>query len=138
MKGSQFWKEFKAFAFKGNMIDLALAVILGKALGDVVNALVKNIVMPLLSYVLPGQGSYRSWHLGRLEIGAFLAELINFLVIAGALYLVIVKALGSIQKAVRRSGDSEPSTKECPFCLSVIPYKARRCAHCTAELPEVA
>jgi large conductance mechanosensitive channel len=130
------WQDFKAFAFKGNMIDLAVAVVIGGAFGGVVNSLVKNIVMPLVSYVLPGPGSYRGWHIGRVEVGAFLAELLNFLVIALAMYLVIVKVLGTVQRAVGPTDPSEPATKECPLCLSVIPYKARKCAHCTADLPD--
>jgi large conductance mechanosensitive channel len=75
-------------------------------------------------------------HLGRVEVGAFLAELLNFLVIAAAMYLVIVKVLGSVQRAVVPADPEEPATKERPLCLSVIPYKARRCAHCTADLPD--
>ena len=130
-----FWKDFKAFAFKGNMIDLAVAVVLGGAFGEVVNSLAKNILMPMVSYVLPGSGGYRTWHIGRVEVGAFLAELLNFLVIAGAMYLVIVRVLGSVQKVISPAEPSEPTTKECPLCLSVIPFKARRCAHCTADLP---
>lgn len=136
MKASGFWQDFKAFAFKGNMIDLALAVVLGGSFGGVVNSLAKNVLMPLVSYVLPGQASYRTWRLGRIEIGTFLGELLNFLVIAGALYLVMVKVLGSIEKVVGATSPSEPLTKECPFCLSVIPMKARRCAHCTADLTD--
>jgi large conductance mechanosensitive channel len=137
MKWLSFWQEFRAFAFKGNMIDLALAVLLGGAFGGVVNSLVKNILMPLVSYVLPGPGNYRSWHIGRVEVGPFLGDLLNFLVIAGVTYLVIVKLLGTVQKVVGLSDPSEPTTKECPLCLSVIPYKARKCSHCTADLPDV-
>lgn len=129
------WQDFKVFAFKGNMIDLAVAVVLGGAFGAVVNSLAKNILMPIVSYVLPGTGGYRAWHIGRVEVGAFLAELVNFLVIAGAMYLVIVRVLGSVQKVMSPPNPSEPTTKECPLCLSVIPFKARRCAHCTADLP---
>jgi large conductance mechanosensitive channel len=136
MSGSSLWQEFKAFAFKGNMIDLALAVVLGGAFGGVVNALAKNILMPLMSYILPGPGSYRTWHIGRVEVGAFLGELLNFLVIALAMYLVIVKLLGSVQKVVGPFDPSQPTTKKCPLCLSKIPYKARKCASCTADLPD--
>ena len=82
------WQEFKSFAFKGNLIELALAVVLGGAFGNVVNSLAKNVLMPLASYILPGTDNYRGWHLGRVELGAFLGELLNFLVIAGAMYLV--------------------------------------------------
>jgi large conductance mechanosensitive channel len=134
MHTTSFWRDFKAFAFKGNLIDLAVAVILGGAFGAVVNSLVKNIVMPLLSYILPGQEGYRSWRLGRIEVGIFLGEVLNFLVIALAMYVVIVKLLGTIERVVLPGSENEPTTKECPFCLSIIPAKARKCAHCTADL----
>ncbi|HEV8604882.1 MAG TPA: large conductance mechanosensitive channel protein MscL [Tepidisphaeraceae bacterium] len=130
------WQEFKSFAFKGNMIDLAVAVVIGAAFGAVVNSMVKNIFMPLLSYVIPNQGGYRAWHIGRLEVGAFLSEVLNFLIIALAVFLVIVKLIGVLmQKAAPPPAPSEPITKECPFCLMVIPIKARKCGHCTSELP---
>jgi large conductance mechanosensitive channel len=154
---THFWRDFKAFAFKGNLIDLAIAVILGGAFGSVVNSLVKNVIMPLLSYILPaplslapapapgppgtiaptpvpGQGGYRFWHIGRIEIGLFLGEVLNFLIVALVLYLVMVKLLGTIERVVLPGSENEPTTKECPFCLSLIPTKARKCAHCTADL----
>jgi large conductance mechanosensitive channel len=127
-------KEFQGFALKGNVIDLAVAVILGGAFGKVVDALVKNILMPLLSYVTPGPGNYRAWHVGKLEVGAFLSELINFTIIAAALFLVLKKLAGAVRK-VAGLGPEEPTTRECPYCLSAIPARASRCAHCTSELP---
>ena len=136
MKKPSNWQQFKAFAFKGNMIDLALAVVLGGAFGGVVNSLAKNILMPLASYILPETTSYRDLKLGRIEVGTFLSELLNFLVIAVFLYLLVGKALMSIQKAVGVIDPSKPTTKECPYCLSNIPYKASKCAHCTADLPD--
>ena len=69
-------------------------------------------------------------------IGAFIAELINFLIVAFAVFLLIVKLLGGMMKRVGSApAPSEPATKECPYCLSMIPFRATRCAHCTAELP---
>jgi large conductance mechanosensitive channel len=128
-------QEFKAFAFKGNMIDLAVAVIIGAAFGAVIASLVKNIIMPLLSYVMPGD-SYRTWQIGRVEIGAFLAEAVNFLIIASAVFLVIVKLLGTLMKrVVPVPAPKDPPMRECPFCLSMIPVRARRCSHCAADLP---
>ena len=128
------WQEFKAFAFKGNMIDLAVAVVIGGAFGAVISSLVKNVIMPALSYVLPEQAGYTAWKIGRIEIGIFMGEVINFLVIAVAVFLCIVQVLGMIQKLTTPPAPSEPVTKECPYCLSVIPIKARKCAHCTADL----
>src|SRR5579872_6658798 len=82
-KGFKFWDEFKAFAFKGNMIDLAVAVILGGAFGAVINSLVKDIIMPALAYVLPGNQEYTKWTIGSaakpVHVGTFLGEIVNFL-----------------------------------------------------------
>ncbi len=128
----QLWEEFKSFALKGNMIDLAVAVIIGGAFGAVVNSLVKNILMPIITY-LPGlPDGYRTWSIGRIEVGAFLSEIINFLIVAGAIFILIKKVLGAIS---RKPPPAEPTTRECPFCLSTIPIKATRCAHCTSEVP---
>ncbi len=128
------WQEFRAFAFKGNMLDLAVAVVIGTAFGAVVNSLVKSIIMPLVSYILPGEGGYRTWHLGRIEIGTFISELLNFLIVAVAVFFLIVKIVGSLMKHMAPPTPSEPVTKECPFCLSSMPVKAIRCAHCTSDL----
>lgn len=195
MKLSSLWQEFKAFAFKGNMIDLAVAVVIGAAFGAVINSLVKDIIMPSITYVTTGAATAAhkaatvaqdtasrvgvtsrpsetqpaatqpaeaavppppppaaatppppaaadqkpvdiSWTIGRIKIGNFIAELLNFLLVAFAVFIVIVKLLGSVMKRVGGTpAPSEPTTKECPFCLSVIPIKARKCAHCTADLP---
>lgn len=128
------WRDFKDFALKGNLLDLAVAVIIGGAFGKVVDAMVKNVIMPLLGYVTPSVESYRQWKLGRVEIGVFLAELVNFLVVAVALYLVMVKLLGTIRRASAPPAPGEPASKECPYCLSMIPTRAVRCAHCTSHL----
>jgi large conductance mechanosensitive channel len=136
-----FWQDFKKFAFKGNMIDLAVAVVIGNAFGAVVNALVKNIIMPIVSTIVGLAGtngkleSYRQWHIGQVEIGPFLAELFHFLIVALAMFLVVVKLLGTMQKLLSHDADT-PTTKECPYCLSVIPIGALKCAHCTASLAE--
>ena len=133
---SKLWKEFREFAFKGNMIELAVAVIIGAAFGAVVNSLVKNVIMPVLSYVFPTQGGYTAWHSGRVQIGLFLGELVNFLVVALAVFVIIVKVMGALMKrAAPPPPAGEPTTKECPFCLMVVPIKALKCGHCTSELP---
>ena len=130
-------KEFRAFAFKGNMIDLAVGVVIGAAFGTVIKSIVDNVVMPIVSYVPGLRSGYEHWHIGRVMIGRVLADLLNFTVVAFAVFLVIVKLLGAVMKATHRQPTSpeEPATKECPFCLSTIPFKATRCAHCTADMP---
>jgi large conductance mechanosensitive channel len=137
MKG--LWQEFRSFAFKGNMIDLAVAVVIGTAFGAVINSLVKNIIMPLLGYVIPKEGGYRAWKIGALEVGSFLGEVLNFLLIALAVFLVMVKIIGYLMKrAVPPPAAAEPITKECPMCLMVVPIKARRCGHCTSDISTIA
>jgi large conductance mechanosensitive channel len=136
MKLSSIWQEFKAFAFKGNMIDLAVAVVIGGAFGAVIKSIVDNIIMPLVGYVTPKM-TYTEWHFGKVMIGKFLADLLNFVIIAFAVFVTIVKLLGAVMKRVGSTpAPTEPATKECPYCLSVIPAKASKCAHCTADLTE--
>lgn len=132
---TKLWQEFKAFAFKGNMIELAIAVVVGAAFGKVIDSLVKNIIMPAIGYIAPNPDSYRGWTVGALLVGQFLADLVSFLVVAVAVFILLVKLLGTIRKMGHSTpAPAEPTTKECPLCLSVIPIKARRCAHCTADL----
>jgi large conductance mechanosensitive channel len=127
--------EFKEFAFKGNMIDLAIAVVLGAAFKTVIDAVVADIIMPIISYVPGLKGGYETWTLGHFTVGHLLAVIINFILVAFAVFLVMVKLLGGIMKATKKpQSPSEPTTKECPKCLSVIPIKAVKCAHCTADL----
>jgi large conductance mechanosensitive channel len=134
--GLGMWDEFKNFAFKGNMIDLAVGVILGAAFGAVVTSMVKNIIMPVISYVTPHL-TFDQWHLGKITIGNFLNDLLNFLIQAVAIFLIVVKVIGALMKKAAKPPPppGEPAVKECPFCLSQIPFKARKCGHCTADLP---
>ena len=137
MKG--LWNEFRNFAFKGNMIDLAVAVVIGGAFGAVVKSMVDNIIMPLLGYVIPSKGGYLAWHIGSLKIGMFLGDVLNFLIIALAVFITIVKVMGYLMKKdVPAPPSAEPVNKECPFCLMVIPIKASKCGHCTSALPATA
>jgi large conductance mechanosensitive channel len=133
-------KEFKAFAFKGNMIDLAVAVIIGGAFGAVVNALVKNIIMPLVNLLIRAitgsdkPASYQTeWTWGGVQVGLFLGEVVNFLLVSGAVFIVIVKLLGFFMK--KPAGP--PTVKECPLCISEIPIKALRCKFCTGDVGKV-
>jgi len=130
------WKEFKEFAFKGNVIELAVAVILGIAFGAVVASFVGDILMNLIAAVI-GQPDFSqlSFTVNDAEIryGAFLNALINFLLVALALFFVI-KAMN---RASRKPADEEPTVRECPHCLSTIPARASRCSACTMEVQPV-
>jgi large conductance mechanosensitive channel len=130
------WKEFKEFAFKGNVIELAVAVILGIAFGAVVASFVGDILMNLIAAVI-GQPDFSqlSFTVNDAEVryGAFLNALINFLLVALALFFVI-KAMN---RASRKPADEEPTVRECPHCLSTIPARASRCSACTMEVQPV-
>lgn len=116
-KVASFLDEFKNFALKGNVIDLAIGVIIGAAFGKIVDSLVKNLIMPLISIVLPGEYGYADWKLviagQAIPYGLFIAEVINFLIIALALYIFIVKFLGWIMKAKQQEAAQPlPLTKD--------------------------
>jgi large conductance mechanosensitive channel len=139
MKASSLWTEFKDFAFKGNMIDLAVAVVIGGAFGKVIGSIVDDIILPLVAFVM--QILHIPHDPKPFHINDFFGSIVNFLIIAACVFIVIVKLLGMIMKAAQHApppAPSEPPSKECPYCLSVIPIKATKCAHCTSELPAIA
>jgi large conductance mechanosensitive channel len=129
------WQEFKTFAFKGNMIDLAVGVVIGAAFGNLIQSVVKNLITPIIGYVTPNT-DFSRWHVGKVQVGLLINDLLTFLLTALAVFIVIVKVMGHIAKRVAPpASPSEPVLKECPLCLSQIPAKARKCGHCTADLP---
>jgi large conductance mechanosensitive channel len=126
-------KEFRDFVMRGNVLDLAIAVIIGSAFGKIVSSLVNDIIMPLIGLVTGGINfSQRTSTIGQAVItwGVFVQTIIDFLIVALVIFL-IVKTANKLKKAPALT---DPTTKECPYCLSTIPIKATRCAHCTSEL----
>jgi large conductance mechanosensitive channel len=107
-------EEFKNFAFKGNVVDLAVGVIIGAAFGKIIDSLVKSLIMPLISVIMPGDQSYLGWKwvINGKEVpyGLFLGEVVNFLIVALALYIFIVKFLGLLMKAKKE--EPPPPTKD--------------------------
>jgi large conductance mechanosensitive channel len=137
-------REFKDFAFKGNLIQLAIAVVLGGAFGKLITSFVDHIFLPTLSVfgAEPGDPSagYTRWHFRGIQFGAFLGDLISFLIVALAIFLLMVKTVGWLSKLTVRHLNAdgtpeEPTEKECPYCLMKVPYRAVKCGHCTSELP---
>lgn len=135
-----FWGEFKSFAFKGNMIDLAVAVVIGAAFSNVIKAIVSDVVTPIVGLV-NGNGSklpFQSWKLWIFPVGDLINELLNFVIVALVVFLTVVKLTQTIMHATHRESEpGEPVTKECPYCLSVIPAKARKCSQCTSDQPDM-
>jgi large conductance mechanosensitive channel len=111
-KVSSIISELKNFAFKGNVVDLAVGVIIGAAFGKIVDSLVKHLIMPVISVILPGEQSYLGWKWtinGKdIPYGLFIGEIVNFLIIALALYLFIVKFLGWIMKSKKEEAATPP------------------------------
>jgi large conductance mechanosensitive channel len=142
-------KEFKAFIMKGNVLDLAIGVIIGGAFGKIVSSLVTDVLMPPLGmllgkvdfsslYINLGGGSYPSLAEAQkagaatLNYGLFLNNIINFLIIALVIFLII-KQVNRLKKSPVEPA-AEPTTKECPFCKTSIAIKAIRCPNCTSQL----
>lgn|SRR5688572_27199891 len=120
-------KEFKAFALKGNVIDLAVAVVIGAAFTKIVNAIVEQIFMPLIGKVMP-EGGWASYTLGGIKVGIVFNEILQFLIVALVLFVVVVKFMGALHKKEAAA----PTTKKCAECLEDIPIAARRCKACTS------
>ena len=129
----KFLTEFKAFAMKGNVLELAVAVILGAAFGKVVNAVVEIFLNPIIES-LPKMENGGTGFAGSLI--SFAAVVVEFLLTALVLFLII-KAFNKAKDLKKKEeAPADPTTKKCPFCLSEIDIKATRCPHCTSELKE--
>ena len=129
---------FKRFLFRGNVIDLAVAVVIGGAFGAVVTALVKDLLTPLIAAVA-GTPDFSALaftiNRSRFLVGDFLNAVVSFVMIAAAIYFVVVAPVNAIAERRRRGEPpADPTTKRCPECLSEIPIAARRCAFCTSAL----
>ncbi len=126
-------KEFKEFIMRGNVLDLAVAVVIGGAFGKIVTSLVNDLLMPLIG-LLMGQINFSelAWNVGEASItwGAFVQTILDFLIIAIVIFL-IVKAANRMKKP---APVPPPTTKECPHCFSTINIKATRCPNCTSPL----
>lgn len=151
-------KEFKKFATKGNIMDLAVGVVIGGAFQSIINSLVNDIIMPTVS-IITGKVDFSEmvFTVGEASIkyGNFITAIVNFLIIAFSIFLVVtymnklnqkMEALshGQIEKLNKKLGKTkkeepvpEPTVKVCPYCFSEIPYKATKCAHCTSDLESV-
>ena len=133
----KFFSEFREFALRGNVMDLAVAVIIGAAFQAIVASLTQDIISPLIGLVACMDFSDLALAVGGVEIryGAFLTAVINFIIMALVIFC-LVKAIAKLQTLGKKPQEDEQTTKTCPFCRSEIDLLAVRCPHCTAELPE--
>ena len=150
---SKFVEEFKTFIMRGNVVDLAVGVIIGGAFQKIVTSLVNDIVMPCISLITGGV-NFKDWFVSlngttyatlaeaqeagaaTLNYGVFITEVLNFLIMAFVIFC-LVKTLNTLAEKTKKPVEevpAEPTTKECPFCKSEIAIEATRCPHCTSEL----
>ena len=144
--------EFKEFIMRGNVMDMAVGIIIGSAFGAIINSLVEDIIMPLIS-IATGGVNFENWFVSldgskyatleaakeagasTLNYGVFINAVINFLIMAFVIFLM-VKGMNNMHNKLSEPAEEEVTTKVCPFCKSEIPVEATRCPHCTSELPE--
>ena len=132
-----FIKEFREFISKGNVMDMAVGVIIGGAFGKIVSSLVENILMPLIGIILGGVNfSDLSVTVGSAEVkyGVFLQSVFDFLIIALVIFIMIKQISKATSKFKKKEVEAAPTEKVCPFCKSTIAIDATRCPHCTSEL----
>ena len=131
-------QDFKKFILRGNTIDLAVAVVIGAAFGAVVTSLVKDLITPLIA-AIGGNPDFSELYFtingAKFMYGDFLNALISFLIIAAVVFFLIIQPVNKlVAYSNRNKSTDEPSTKKCPECLSEVPLKATRCAHCAIKL----
>ena len=127
-------REFKQFLLRGNVVDLAVGVVIGAAFGTIVSALVADLFTPLIAAVakIPDFSSLAFTINGsRFLIGHFINALISFILVSGAMFFFVVKPMNLLIAKSRKEPPADPTTKKCPECLSEIPLEAKRCSHCT-------
>jgi large conductance mechanosensitive channel len=143
-------KEFKAFVLRGNVIDLAVAVIIGAAFGKIISSLVSDVLMPPIGRVIgsvdfsglylnltgtsyPSLAAAKAAGAATINYGLFLNATVDFLIVALVLFLVIRMA-NHMQRVIVKPAAAPPETRDCPYCCLAIPIKATRCGHCTSTL----
>lgn len=150
------WKEFKEFALRGYVVDMAVGVVIGAAFGAIVKSLVDDVIMPPIGLLLGGVDFSELFILLKggspappyasladaqaagavtINYGLFVNSIISFLIVAFVVFL-LVRAINRATREKKEEAPAEPTTRECPYCLSTIPIKATRCPHCTSDLSE--
>ncbi len=132
------FSEFRKFILRGNVVDLAVGVVIGAAFNSVVQSLVRDMVTPVIA-ALGGTSHFETSsftiHKSQFLYGDFLNTVISFLVVAAVVFFFVVQPINKLTElAMRNKGTEEPTTKKCEYCLSVIPKEATRCKFCTSKL----
>jgi large conductance mechanosensitive channel len=132
--------EFKEFILRGNVVDLAIAVVIGAAFSGIVGALVKDLITPLIA-ASGGQPDFSALYFtingSKFAIGDFINAIVSFLIIAAVIFFLVLRPLNALL-ATRKKDEEVATTKDCPYCLSSIPVGATKCAFCTSDLSKAA
>jgi len=126
-------KEFKAFLLRGNVVDLAVGVVVGAAFGTIVSAFVSDLLTPLIAAIakVPDfSGLVFTINGSKFMIGHFINALISFILVAGAVFFFVVKPMNMLIAMAKKEPPADPTSKKCKECLSEIPIQAKRCSHC--------
>jgi large conductance mechanosensitive channel len=136
--------EFRDFILRGNVVDLAVGVVIGGAFGGIVTALVKDVITPLIAAVVGNPQKPINFdqlnfelHGSQFLIGNFLNVIVSFIIIAAVVFFLVVKPVNHLMSLRKTETAVAPTTRNCPFCLSSIPLQAKKCAFCTADVPAV-
>jgi large conductance mechanosensitive channel len=138
-------KDFRAFILRGNVVDLAVGVVIGAAFTMIVNAIVGGFINPLVSFVGTGDLAQKSFCIGTcvgkkghlFTYGSVISAIISFVIVAAVVFFFVVKPVNHLTEMFKADAPMEKPTRECPECESSIPMTAKRCAFCTAEVPAV-
>ena len=134
-------KEFKEFLLRGNLLDLAVAVVIGAAFTAVVAAITKNVITPLIKAIFGGNTQFDSLHVtlngSAINYGSVLTALLNFVIVAAVIFFLVIKPVNALMARMGRTPSEEPM-RECPECMSKVPDLATRCAYCTSTLTPTA
>ena len=127
-------KEFKQFLLRGNVVDLAVGVVIGAAFGTIVSALVSDLLTPFISAIakVPDfSGLFFTINSSKFMYGHFINAVVSFILVAASVFFFVVKPMNMLVNRSRKEPPADPTTKKCKECLSEIPIEAKRCAHCT-------
>jgi large conductance mechanosensitive channel len=128
---------FKQFLLRGNVVDMAVGVVIGASFGGIVSALVKDLITPLVAAIF-GKPDFSALQFelngSRFLYGDFINAVVSFLLIATTVYFLVVLPMNTLVARMRRQPPADPTTRKCPECLSEIPIAARRCAHCASQV----
>ena len=140
------FREFREFILRGNVVDLAVGVVIGAAFGNVVSAIVKDMITPLVSlftaFSKKGGIDFSTWSVPvgptHLLVGDLINTIISFLIVSVVVFFFVVLPVNTLMKRVHKEKAADPTTRECPYCYNGIPLKATRCGFCTSEVAAVA